>query len=79
MEHGSQLKLMLMFMLVHMKMIRKVAMDDMYGRTDAFTKEISLRMLSKLFFILDMEKEDLFILTEDRSEVFGRRDLYWRL
>lgn len=79
MEHGSQLKLMLMFMWVHMKMIRKVAMEDMYGPMDAFTKEISLKMLSKLFFILDMEKEDSYILMVDRLEVCGRRDLYWRL
>jgi hypothetical protein len=79
MEHGNQLKSMLMFMWVHMKVIRKVVMDDMYGPMDAFTKEISLKMLSKLFSILDMEREDSSIPTVDRSEVFGRRDLYWRL
>lgn len=47
MEHGDLLKLMEMFMLEHIKMIKKVDMVDMFGQMDAFMKETLLKMLSK--------------------------------
>lgn len=41
MVHGDQPKSMLMFMLVLIKMIKKVDMEDMFGRMGVFMKEIS--------------------------------------
>ncbi len=47
---GNQLKLMQMFMLVPMKMTKKVDTVDMCGPMDAFMKETLLKMLSNLLF-----------------------------
>ena len=45
----------------HMRMTKKVDMEDMSGLMDVFTKVTSPKMLSNLFFILGMERDVLFI------------------
>ena len=49
-DPGSQLKLMATFMSEPTKTIRKAAMDDTYGQTDASTKETLPKMLSTFIF-----------------------------
>lgn len=76
MGHGNQPKLILIFMWDHMRTIKKVDMEDIFGLMDAFMKVIFQKMSSKLFFILGMAREDLFILMGEKLKEYGKKVLY---